>query len=136
MTIATRIAVLPIIAMATGGSLLCAAGAHGAQTLTVTCGSTGLVCANAAAFTVKAPGGAPVIVRLQTPPTHCSDVNYSVTRAFGVPLSTGFLKPNQSKVVNLGPLVKGEHAFLISATGRVGGCNSGFLQAWGVIITP
>ena len=105
-------------------------------------GSSGQVCANAAAFQVSAPGGVPVRVRLQTPSSHCSDVRYTVTPALGPSQTTAFLTPPQanpataSQVVNLGPLVKGDHAFLITATGRVGGCNSGRLGSWGVVITP
>lgn len=45
----------------------------------------------------------------------------------GVPILTGFLAPNASQLIDLGPLVSGQHWFLISATGRSGGGNSGSL---------
>jgi hypothetical protein len=111
--------------------------ARASQNLIVTCGSTGQVCANAAAFTVTAQRGLPVFVRLQTPSRHCSDVSYAVWPAFGgTPKRTQFLKTNESEVINLGTLVPGQHAFLITATGRSGGCNSGTLASWGVIVNP
>ena len=124
------------LSLATGANLFFSSHALASQNLTVTCGSTGQVCANAAAFSVNAPGLVPVRVRLQTPASHCSDVRYTVTRSSGLPILTGFLPPNASQLINLGPLVSGQHWFLISATGRSGGCNAGTLGSWGVIVTP
>lgn len=127
-----------ITAVALGllGSLVVMPGAFAAQNLTVTCGSPGQACANAAAFTVTAPGNAPVTINVKAPTSHCSDTNYTVIPAFGSRVSTGFLKPGQSKPVALGRLARGTHALLITATGRNGGCNAGRLGSWGVEITP
>jgi hypothetical protein len=122
--------------LATGANLLFSGHALASQNLTVSCGSTGQACANAAAFSVNTPGQRPVRVRLQTPATHCSDVRYTVTGSSGAPILTGFLPPNASQLINLGPLVSGQHWFLISATGRSGGCNAGTLGSWGVVVTP
>ena len=124
------------LSWATGASLFFSPHALASQNLTVFCGSTGPACANAAAFSVNASGQVPVRVRLQTPASHCSDVRYTVTRSFGAPILTGFLPPNASQLINLGPLVSGQHWFLISATGRLGGCNAGTLGSWGVVVTP
>jgi hypothetical protein len=63
-------------------------------------------------------------------------VRYTVTGSSGAPILTGFLPPNASQLINLGPLVSGQHWFLISATGRSGGCNAGTLGSWGVVVTP
>ena len=52
------------LSLATGASLFFSPHALASQNLTVSCGSTGQACANAAAFSVNTPGQLPVRVRL------------------------------------------------------------------------
>jgi len=116
------------LSLATGANLLFSGHALASQNLTVSCGSSGQACANAAAFSVNASGQMPVFLRLQAPRSQCSDVSYTVTRPSGALIQTIFLAPNSSQPINLGRLASGQHWFLISATGRPGGCNTGSLS--------
>jgi hypothetical protein len=125
-----------VIAIVAFASLAIQPNALAAQNITVSCGSTGQVCTNAAAFTVNAPGGTPVSVVLKVPDSHSSPVRYTVIPAFGPKISTNFLNSGQSQTVQLGSLVRGTHAFLITGTGKVGGCNAGRLGSWGVDVNP
>lgn len=64
---------------------------------------------------------------------HCSDVQVQVFVDFGPnKVTTPFLSANQSSgVLDLGAVSPGHHNLYVKATGRVGGCNTGYLGSWG-----
>jgi hypothetical protein len=123
MTIAT------IILMSSAQAAL--AGQH----LETACGSTGQLCDNGVQFSFdvhSSSDGSPFVLHLQAPRTHCSEVRYIINSGSGKKSATRFLQPGQTGSVNLGVLATGAQTINIKAEGKVGGCNVGTLQSWGV----
>lgn len=74
------------------------------------------------------------VLRIQynTSAGHCSDVRAHIL-VDGIERGlTGFLSAGQaSGFVDVGPVSAGQHTVALQGEGRVSGCNSGVLAAWG-----
>ncbi|HVE48454.1 MAG TPA: hypothetical protein VNG69_02415 [Casimicrobiaceae bacterium] len=83
-------------------------------------------------FTVNVQTLGALQVEYTAAATHCSDVRIhflvdGVERAL-----SGFVTPGTSTgFFNVGPVSAGAHTVALQAEGRVGGCNTGVLGAWG-----
>ncbi len=105
------------------------------QHLETACGSKGQLCDNGVQFSFDvhpSADGSPFVLHLQAPRTHCSEVRYIINSGSGQKSVTRFLQPGQTGSVNLGVLATGTQAIDIKAEGKVGGCNVGILESWGV----
>lgn len=105
------------------------------QHLETACGSRGQLCDNSVQFSFdvhSSADGSPFVLNLQAPRTHCSEVRYIVNSGSSKKSATRFLQPGQTGFLNLGVLATGTQTINIKAEGRVGGCNVGILESWGV----
>jgi hypothetical protein len=121
-----------------GGTGIANAGAAGGasvqpitQTLNVRCTSDGEVCNVPAALNLPAGKWS---VRVSAPASHCSPIAYRVTTDnHGAMIGdTGALPPGASGGVM--PVPATAHQIYVTATGIPGGCNTGRLGSWGVVI--
>ncbi len=70
-------------------------------------------------------------VQFTTSSGHCSDIKVAISVDGGAAQQSGFLGAGQSTAVFVfGPFATGAHTVSVQATGRVGGCNGGFLGSW------
>jgi hypothetical protein len=101
------------------------------QTLNVKCTSDGEVCNVPAALNLPAGQWS---VQVAAPSAHCSAIAYRVTTDNHGALigDTGALAPGAfGRVMPIPPTA---HQIYVTATGIPGGCNSGQLSAWSVIV--
>lgn len=78
-------------------------------------------------------------LRLTAPPVHCAVVSYMVYLKTDVGYfyrgETPYLNAGEQALIPLeGQLRQGQHTYGISAKSRIGGCNTGRLQSWGVTV--
>jgi len=134
-------AVLLITLVASGpisSSLLSSLSLVNAQTSTqttsydtglVTCSGTSQVCDTHPSFSVQT--NSVLEAQFTTATIHCSAISVDVSVDGGSSHSLGTLGPGQTgPLVNLGPVSAGSHILTLTATGQLGGCNTGSLFSW------
>lgn len=79
-------------------------------------------------------------LRVEAPSGHCARVGYGAVKypyrtGLDVVAQSGFLRPNDSEVLNLGRgWAAGTHEIRIIAIGVVEDCNTGQMHSWGINI--
>jgi hypothetical protein len=90
-------------------------------------------------FEISVAGTSDIMgLRVEAPSGHCSRVGYGAVKypyrtGLDVVAQSGFLRPNESEVLNLGRgWAVGTHEIRIIAIGVVEDCNVGQLHSWGI----
>ena len=99
---------------------------------TLLCAGDSQRCEEAATWPLRTGFEDDYFLRLTLPVKHCSPVYLDVEFDGRLLGSSGLLDPGRTTVLTLGKVTKGNHVVRISALGRVGGCNRGQLQSWGI----
>src|SRR5262249_12732593 len=95
--------------------------------ISITCTSTGQVCAPA--FTTNVSSDGIMQITFTASPAHCSDITVDIG-VDGSIFTSDPLAPGQSTFNAWSPVAPGAHTITVQATGIPGGCNAGTLSTW------
>jgi hypothetical protein len=132
---------LSILILATLAGALNASTSTAAERLGVTCTSSNIrgdvvTCGGSANYAFESDGeDIEYTMVLKAPPEHCSKVQYVISANGRRVGQTAFLDAGEQAEINLGDgHPEGRNSFKIRALGKIGGCNNGQVQSWGVLV--